>query len=87
MLTDRQTRRLAEIEAEIAQVKTRLGRSHALGDSSASQGISMTYSDQRYWQSRLDRLLVQRDQLLDLQAGVTTMQQPAVNLSYYRPTQ
>lgn len=86
MLTAAETRRLSETLAEIDQIEHRLGVSHALGDSSSSQGISTTYNENQRWRNRLSLLRSIRDQLEAKQAGETALPAPGVLLSYYRPT-
>jgi hypothetical protein len=80
-----ESRRLSEITTEIAQIEHRLGVSHALGDTSSSQGISATFNDNARWRSRLDLLRRMRDQLEAKQSGETLPPIPSVNLSFYRP--
>lgn len=86
MLTAAENRRLAEVLAEIDQIDHRLGVSHALGDSSSSQGISTTYNDNASWRNRLSILRSIRDLLEAKQEGKQPPLPPGVLLSYYRPT-
>lgn len=84
-LTTAQTRRLAEVRAEIDQIEHRLGVSHALGDSHSSQGISATFNDNARWRSRLSILRGIRDRLEAVDAGEDVPPPPGTNLSYYQP--
>lgn len=84
-LTTAETRRLAEVTAEIDQIEHRLGVSHALGDSHSAQGISTTFNDNARWRSRLTILRNIRDMLEAKDQGQTLPPPPGVNLSYYRP--
>lgn len=85
-LTAAQTRRLQEVEDEIAQIEQRLRVSHGLGDSHSSQGISASFSDNREWRAALSTLRRLRDQLIALRDGEPIPPAPGVVLSDYRPT-
>ena len=86
-LTASQTRRLAEIEEEIAQVSNRLAVSHGLGDSHSAQGISSTFNDNPRWRNRLTLLRRMREQYEAIATGDDIPPPPGVNQSYYFPTQ
>lgn len=85
-LTAAETRRLAEVTAEITQIEQRLAVSHGLGDSHSSQGISATFSDNAQWRNRLSLLRAVRDQLEAKQAGEAIPAPMGVNVSSYWPT-
>ena len=83
MLTARESRRLAEVCAEIDMLDHRINSAHALGDSSSRQGISTTFNDVLGWSKRRDELRAIRDALEARQAGETA-KQPGVNVMFYR---
>ena len=84
-LTPSQTRRLAEIEAEIGQLENRLAVVHGLGDSHSAQGISASFSDNPRWQSRLTLLRRMREQYEAIAADETIPPPPGRNVSNYIP--
>lgn len=57
------TRKLTEINTEIALIEERIVCAHKLGDSSSAQGISQTYGNVLEWQKRLDVLRRNRDKI------------------------
>lgn len=84
-LTTHETRRLAEIEQEIAQIENRLAVSHGLGDSHSAQGISTSFSDNPRWRNRLTLLRRMREQYEAKAADETMPPIPGRNVSNYIP--
>lgn len=85
-LTRNESRRLQEVIDEIQQVESRLRVSHGIGDSSSSQGISTSFSDNPQWRNRLSILRVLRNQLEAKDAGEPIPSAPGVTVSCYVPT-
>lgn len=85
LLKKRMQRRLEEITAELSQIDHRLAVAHGLGDSNSTQGISQTYSDNKYWTSRRDALRRERDTLEARLAGEIAPQSPYINQGVFRP--
>ena len=81
----RMQRRLDEINAELSQIDHRLAVAHGLGDSNSAQGISQTYSDNKYWTSRRDALRRERDTLEARLAGEIAPQSPFINQGVFKP--
>lgn len=87
MLTELQTAELLRLKGELAQLDARLSASHLGGDSQSSQGISATWTDNRYWQRRADHLRMRIRQLEALRDGEPLPAPPGVTLVHYRSPQ
>ncbi len=83
--SDKLKKRLTEVETEISQIEGRLALAHGLGDSNSAQGITSTFSDNKYWTSRLDRLRALRDRLEAQISGEPIGGDPSVTLSVFIP--